>query len=86
MEVITGQLVFNSPSLQRLCVHRVRQSISCMGQNIGNSLIEKLSSGDFRDLKNLKVPMYLKDMCKYYYSKYGMVKFYLTNKQKYMVK
>ena len=59
-------LVYNPPSLQRLCVYRIRQAISRMGQNVERNLIQNLSFGDFNELKYLNVPFYLKDMCKYF--------------------
>ena len=59
-------LVHNPPSLQRLCVYRIREAISRMGQNVERNLIEKLTSGHFDDLSNLNVPFYLNDMCKYF--------------------
>ena len=58
-------LVHTPLSLSRLCVCRIRQAISCMGQNVERDLIEKLTSGDCDDLKNPNVPISLEDMCKY---------------------
>ena len=58
-------LVYNPPSLRLLCVCRVRQSISCMGEHMENNLIEKLTTGDLDDLRNPNVPISLEDMCKY---------------------
>ena len=60
-------LIYNPPSLQRACVYRIRQLISCLGKNVENNLVEKLSSGDFHDLRNPNLPVYLQDMCKYFY-------------------
>ena len=57
-------LVHNPSSLKHVCVHRIRQSISCLGQNVERNLIEKLTAGDFDDLKNPNVPISLEDMCK----------------------
>ena len=59
-------LVHNPPSLRLECVSRIRQLISCIGKDIENNLIEKLTSGDIDDLRNPNVPISLQDMCKYY--------------------
>ena len=58
-------LVHNPSSLKFLSVCRVRQSISCIGENIEKNLIEKLTAGDLNDLRNPSVPISLEDMCKY---------------------
>ena len=60
-------LVYNPPSLKLLSICRIRQSISCLGENVERNLIEKLNSGDFDDLRNPNVPISLEDMCKYLY-------------------
>ena len=57
-------LVYNPPTLGRLCVCRIRQSISCLEQNIKHRLIEKLTAGDFDDLRNPNAPITLDYMCK----------------------
>ena len=61
----TRNLVYNPPSLNLLSVCRIRQSISCLGQNVERNLIEKLTAGDFDDIRNPNVPIILEDMCKY---------------------
>ena len=66
MEYRIRKLVYNPPSLRLKCVFRIRQSMSCIGKNIVNNLIEKLTAGDLDDLRNLNVPITLEDMCKYY--------------------
>ena len=58
-------LVYNPSSLRELSVCCVRQSISCMSQNVKNNFIKKLSSGELQDLKDPNVPVSLADMCKY---------------------
>ena len=58
-------LVHNPPSLELLSVCRIRQSISCMAQHVENNLLEKLTAGDFDDLRNPNEPISLEDMCKY---------------------
>ena len=58
-------LVYNPPSLMFMCVYRIRQSISLIGKNIENNLIDKLTAGDFDDLRNPNMPITLEDMCKY---------------------
>ena len=58
-------LVYNPPSLKFMCVYRIRQSISLIGKNIENNLIDKLTAGDFDDLRNPNMPVTLEDMCKY---------------------
>ena len=69
MDPTIKYLVHNPPSLRHLCACRirvtVRQSISCLGQNIERNLIEKLTAGDIDDLRNPNVPISLEDMCKY---------------------
>ena len=67
LHMSTIHLVYNSPSLKLLCATRIRQSISRMGRNIENNLIEKLTAGDFDDLRDPNVPISLADMCKYLY-------------------
>ena len=67
MEGIANHVVYNPPSLKLLCVCRVRQSVSCVGQNVESNLLEKLTAGDFDDLRNPNVPISLEDMCKYFY-------------------
>ena len=62
-------LVYNSPSLGVLCVCRIRESMACFGQNVENNLIEKLTAGNFDDLRDPNVPVSLEDMCKYLYYK-----------------
>ena len=57
-------LVYNPPSLTLLCVCQIRQSISCLGQNIEHNLIEKLTADDIDNLKNPNVPISLEYMCK----------------------
>ena len=59
-------LIYNPPSLRIECVSRIRQSMSCIGKDIVNNLIEKLAAGDLDDLRNPNVPITLEDMCKYY--------------------
>ena len=65
MEVIARNLVYNPPSLKFMCGSRIRDSISCMEENIENNLIEKLTTGDFDDLRDPNVPISLEDLCKY---------------------
>ena len=60
-------LVYNPPTLKLLSICRIRQSISCLGENVELNLIEKLTAGDFDDLRNPNVPISLQDMCKYLY-------------------
>ena len=67
MEGMANHFVYNPPSLKLLCVCRVRQSISCVGQNIESILLEKLTAGDFEDLRNPNVPISLEELCKYLY-------------------
>ena len=57
-------LVCNPPSLKLLSVYRIRQSISCMEEDVERNLIEKLNAGDLDDLRNPNVPISLEDMCK----------------------
>ena len=57
-------LVYNPPSLTLLCVCQIRQSMSCLGQNIERNLIEKLTAGELDELKNPNVPISLEYMCK----------------------
>ena len=64
----TYLLVYNPSSLKLLCVYRIRQLISCMGQNVERNLIVKLTAGDLYCLRNPNVPIPLEDMCKYDYS------------------
>ena len=58
-------LVHNPSSLKHMCVRSIRQSISCMEQNVELNLIEKLTAGKLDDLKNPSVPILLENMCKY---------------------
>ena len=58
-------LVHNPPSLKFMCVSRIRDSILCMEEHVENNLIEKLSAGDFDDLRNPNMPISLQDLCKY---------------------
>ena len=58
-------LIENPPSLRLLSVGRIRESISCMGQNVEKDLIEKLTAGDLHELRNPNVPVSQGDMCKY---------------------
>ena len=57
-------LVYNPSSLTLLCACSIRQSISCLGQNIERNLIEKLTADDIDNLKNPNVPISLEYMCK----------------------
>ena len=66
MEDCVHKLVHNPPTLKLMCAWRIRLSISRMGENIENNLIEKLTAGDIDDLRNPNVPISLEDMCKYY--------------------
>ena len=65
MEPCLRKLVYNPPSLKLLSACWFRQAISCMEENYERDLVEKLTAGDFDGLKNLNVPISLKDMCKY---------------------
>ena len=69
VEAITSirHLVYNPPSLKILCACRIRQAISRMRKSVENKLIEKLTAGDFDDLRNPNVPISLEEMCKYVY-------------------
>ena len=58
-------LVCNPPSLKLLSVCRIRQSISCLGEDVEHNLIEKLNAGDLDGLRNPNVPISLQEMCKY---------------------
>ena len=60
-------LVYNPPSLKLLSVCRIRQSISCLGENVELNLVKKLRTLDYDDLRNPNVPISLEDMCKYLY-------------------
>ena len=60
-------LVYNPPTLKLLSVCRIRQSISCLGENVELNLIEKLRTRDFDDLRDSNVPISLEYMCKYLY-------------------
>ena len=64
MKVITRNLVHNPPSLKVMCVSRIRHSIFCMEEHIENTLIEKLTAGDFDYLRSLNVPISLEVLCK----------------------
>ena len=55
----------NPPSLRLLSVSRIRESLSCMGQDVEKNLIEKLTVGDLHELSNPNVPVSLGDICKY---------------------
>ena len=55
----------NPPSLRLLSVSRIRESLSCMGQDLERDLIEKLTADDLHELSNPNVPVSLSDMCKY---------------------
>ena len=70
-------LVYNPPSLLRLCAHRVRQSISCIGQNVERNLIEKLNARDLPYVRNPNVPIPLNEMCKYFVL-HWCIHFYIT--------
>ena len=65
MDFDRGVLLYNPPSLKLLSVCRIRQSISCLGQNVEHNLIEKLSANDFDGLEDPNVLISLDDMCKY---------------------
>ena len=66
-------LIDSPPSLRLLCVCRIRQSISCMGETVEHNLVEKLTvsdleeltAGDLEELRNPNIPVKLTDMCKY---------------------
>ena len=68
MNLSIKYLVHNPSSLKHVCVHRIRQSISYLGQTVEHNLIEKLTTGDLDDLRNPNVPISLEDMCKYFYN------------------
>ena len=65
MGICSIDLVVSPPSLKECCVTSIRDSISCMGKHIENNLVEKLTAGDFDDLRNPNVPISLEDLCKY---------------------
>ena len=65
MALQAKDLVYNPPSLELLSVCRIRQSISCLGENVERNLVKKLRTRDYDYLRNPNVPISLQDMCKY---------------------